>query len=44
MDEPAKADTDNRNQVQKTTDALSLFVDACKTGKQYPGSFLKPNI
>src|SRR6476646_4573962 len=39
MDEPSKADTDNRNQVQKTTDALSLFVDACKTGKQYPGSF-----
>jgi hypothetical protein len=39
MDDPTKANTDNRNQVQKTTDALSLFVDACKTGKQYPGNF-----
>ena len=38
MDEP-QASTDKRDQVQKTTDALSLFVDACKTGKQYPGSF-----
>ena len=37
--EESKASTDNRNQVQRTTDALSLFVDACKTGKQYPGSF-----
>jgi hypothetical protein len=41
MDEPAKTDADNRNQVQKTTDALSLFVDACKTGKQYPVVFRK---
>jgi hypothetical protein len=39
MDEPSQATADNRNQVQRTTDALSLFVDACKTGKQYPGSF-----
>jgi hypothetical protein len=39
MEEASKANTDNRNQVQKTTDALSLFVDACKTGKQYPGNF-----
>ena len=39
MEEPSQATADNRNQVQRTTDALSLFVDACKTGKQYPGSF-----
>ena len=28
MDKPAKATADNRNQVQKTTEALPLFVDA----------------
>jgi hypothetical protein len=38
MDAPA-AKTDNLNQVQQTSAALPLFVDACKTGKQYPGSF-----
>ncbi|HMG67626.1 MAG TPA: Gfo/Idh/MocA family oxidoreductase [Chitinophagaceae bacterium] len=27
------------NQVQQTSQALPLFVDACKTGKQYPGNF-----
>jgi Oxidoreductase family, NAD-binding Rossmann fold/Oxidoreductase family, C-terminal alpha/beta domain len=30
---------DTRTQVEKTTAALSLFIDACKTGKQYPGNF-----
>jgi hypothetical protein len=39
MEDPSKSNADNRNQVEKTTDALSLFVDACKTGKQYPGNF-----
>lgn len=35
----ANAGTDKRNQVQQTSEALPLFVAACKTGKQYPGSF-----
>jgi hypothetical protein len=39
MDAPGKATTDKRNQVEQTTAALSLFIDACKTGKQYPGNF-----
>mgnify|MGYP001548059179 CR=1 FL=1 len=29
----------DQSQVQDTTAALPLFVDACKTGKQYPGNF-----
>jgi hypothetical protein len=39
MDKPSDAGTDKRNQVQQTSEALPLFVQACKTGKQYPGSF-----
>jgi hypothetical protein len=39
MDAPANANADKRNQVQQTSAALPLFVDACKTGKQYPGNF-----
>ncbi len=39
MDAPGKVDTDKRNQVEQTTAALSLFIDACKTGNQYPGNF-----
>ncbi len=39
MDKPANVNTDTRSQVQQTSAALPLFVDACKTGKQYPGSF-----
>jgi hypothetical protein len=38
MDAPV-AKADNLSQVQQTSAALPLFVDACKTGKQYPGSF-----
>lgn len=38
MDKPSMA-TDNRSQVQQTSEALPLFVQACKTGKQYPGNF-----
>lgn len=30
---------DKKDQVQKTSEALPLFVNACKTGKQYPGNF-----
>ena len=39
MEAPSKAVSDKRNQVQQTSAALPLFVQACKTGKQYPGSF-----
>ncbi|MFI5187583.1 MAG: Gfo/Idh/MocA family protein [Chitinophagales bacterium] len=39
MEKPATNNKDNRNQVQQTSQALPLFVDACKTGKQYPGNF-----
>ena len=37
--EKANVSTDKGNQVQQTSQALPLFVDACKTGKQYPGNF-----
>ncbi|HKB42820.1 MAG TPA: Gfo/Idh/MocA family oxidoreductase [Chitinophagaceae bacterium] len=39
MEAPVNVNTDNRNQVQLTSEALPKFIDACKTGKQYPGSF-----
>lgn len=39
MEQSATANTDNRSQVQQTSQALPLFVQACKTGKQYPGNF-----
>ncbi len=39
MDMPANAKTDQRSQVQQTSEALPLFVNACRTGKQYPGNF-----
>ena len=35
----ATAPADKRSQVQQTSEALPLFVDACKTGKQYAGNF-----
>jgi hypothetical protein len=41
MDKPASANTENRDQVQLTSAALPLFVNACKTGKQYPGNFME---
>lgn len=31
--------TDKRSQVEQTSQALPLFVEACKSGKQYAGSF-----
>ncbi len=37
--ETPPASTAERNQVQQTSAALPLFVNACKTGKQYPGNF-----
>jgi hypothetical protein len=32
---------DKRSQVEQTSSALPLFVDACRTGKQYPGNFME---
>jgi hypothetical protein len=31
--------TDRRSQVEQTSQALPLFVEACKSGKQYDGNF-----
>ena len=31
-----------RSQVEQTSQALPLFVDACRSGKQYPAIFRKP--
>ncbi len=39
MDAPSNKAADNRDQVAKSTAALQLFIDACKSGKQYPGNF-----
>jgi hypothetical protein len=39
MDNPVINSSDQRNQVQQTSEALPKFVDACRTGKQYPGNF-----
>lgn len=39
IEAPAGANNDRRDQVQLTSAALPLFVEACKTGKQYPGNF-----
>jgi hypothetical protein len=36
---PSPTTTGKQNQVEQTSKALPLFVDAVKTGKQYPGSF-----
>ena len=32
---------DQRSQVEQTSAALPLFVEACKSGKQYPGNFIE---
>ncbi len=40
IEEPSTA-ADQRSQVQMTTEALPLFVNAIKTGKQYPGNFME---
>ncbi|MEP7317172.1 MAG: Gfo/Idh/MocA family oxidoreductase [Panacibacter sp.] len=39
MDAPKTNATDKRDQVTQTSAALPLFVNACKTGKQYAGNF-----
>ncbi len=37
--ETAATKEEKRDQVELTSQALPLFVEACKTGKQYPGNF-----
>ena len=39
MEAPAAGNNSKGDQVQQTSAALPLFVEACKTGKQYPGNF-----
>ncbi|MEO9005403.1 MAG: Gfo/Idh/MocA family oxidoreductase [Ginsengibacter sp.] len=39
IESSVNGNTGSRNQVQETTAALPFFVNACKTGKQYPGNF-----
>ena len=39
MDTPPNANDKRPSQEERTAAALSLFIDACKTGKQYPGNF-----
>jgi hypothetical protein len=39
MEAPAGAASGPRDQVAQTSAALPLFVNACKTGQQYPGNF-----
>ena len=41
MDAPVNQKADKRNQVEKTSSALPLFIDACKSGKQYDGNFVE---
>jgi hypothetical protein len=41
MNETESAKADTRSQVQMSAAALSLFVDAVKSGKQYTGSFIE---
>lgn len=37
--EATNSKSDTRSQVEQTSSALPLFIEACKTGKQYPGNF-----
>jgi len=39
MEVPGGAASDKRNQVEQTSEALPLLVNAIKSGKQYPGNF-----
>ena len=38
MEVPGGAASDKRSQVEQTSEALPLFVNAIKSGKQYPGN------
>jgi hypothetical protein len=39
MDAPANAGDKRPPQEERAAAALALFIDACKSGKQYPGNF-----
>lgn len=39
MEKTVVDNTNKGNQVERGAQALSLFTDACKSGKQYPGNF-----
>jgi hypothetical protein len=39
MEAANNANADKRSQVEQTSQALPLFIDACKSGKQYEGNF-----
>jgi len=39
MEVPGGATSDKRNQVEQTSEALPLLVNAIRSGKQYPGNF-----
>ncbi|MEP7322421.1 MAG: Gfo/Idh/MocA family oxidoreductase [Saprospiraceae bacterium] len=41
MNAMPNAKADSRSQVEQTSSALPLFVDACKRGTQYPGNFIE---
>ena len=41
MEAPANSKAGANNQVQQTSAALPKFVEAVKTGKQYPGNFME---
>jgi hypothetical protein len=41
MEATINTTADKRSQVEQTSSALPLFVDACRTGKQYPGNFME---
>jgi hypothetical protein len=38
-EKPSLTDSNDRNEEQVAIEALKLFAQACKTGKQYPGTF-----
>jgi Oxidoreductase family, NAD-binding Rossmann fold/Oxidoreductase family, C-terminal alpha/beta domain len=39
MEPPAGATKENQNRDERTAAQLQLFIDACISGKQYPGNF-----
>jgi hypothetical protein len=41
MGTTSEAKADKRDQVKQTSAALPLFINACKTGKQYTGNFME---
>jgi len=41
IDATGNLKAESRSQVEHTTFALPLFIEACKSGKQYPGNFIE---